>query len=233
MLNSRSCARWALLAASLLPCLAPQALAGTLGSASLVAPLAPGKESRLRFSMPPDFSPAEPVWLVYELVAVSAGGSADGEVDLEQSFEGVQTPISAFYATLKSGDMQSRESAGTIAERLEEISGPRQPEELRQLMGDDLYAAFEALNAGKGRVLIGRRVHRLPAPGKTDAQLLVSVERATGMQPLALTVTLGQGPLPAKFQEKPEDSPFYKAGYAAGISLFGWLVMRFFRRRRT
>jgi hypothetical protein len=220
------------LAAALISCLPIAALAGTLASAALLAPLAPEQESRLMITLPSGFNPAEPVWLVYELVALAPDEDADGSVDLEQSFEGVKTPLQAFYATFKSSDMESRESGGTVAQRLEAISGHREPAELRQLMGNELYSAYAALDSGKGRVLAGRRVQRLPAPEKSDTPLLVSVERAAGMQPLALKVTVGQGALPAQFQEKTEDSAFYKAGYAGGLALFGWLVMRFFRRRR-
>ena len=85
-------------------------------------------------------------------------------------------------------------------------------------------------SADAGRVLVGRAVSRLPAPGTSDAPLLVSVERATGIQPLSLKVTVGQGSLPAEWQEKPQDSIAYKAGFIAGLALFGWLALRIFRR---
>lgn len=85
---------------------------------------------------------------------------------------------------------------------------------------------------GGGQLLGGRLLRRLPPPGTPDATLLVSVERASGMQPVALKVTVGQGSLPPQFQQKPEDSLAYKAGYLAGLAAFGWLVVRLFRRRR-
>jgi hypothetical protein len=209
------------------------ARADTLASAALIAPLAPNNESRLRFAMPPDFAPDKPVWVVYELVAISTDDGGEGEVDFEQSFEGVKTSLPDFYFTFRADDMISRQSGGTVSQRLEQIAGRRDPEELKSQLGENLYSAYQAMNAGKGRVLGGRAVRRLAAPGISDAPLLISVERATGMQPLALKVTVGQGALPTQFQEKPENSPAYKAGYAAGLGLFGWLVMRFFRRRRN
>jgi len=208
------------------------AMADTLGSAALVAPLAPGNESRLNLPMPAGFAPDQPTWVAYELVALSPDDDDEGEVALEQSFEGVQTALPDFFVTLKAKDMLSRESGGTVAQRLEQIAGHRSPQELKEQLGEELHSAFESLNAGKGRVLAGQVVRRLPAPGKTDAPLQISVERATGMQPLALKVTYGQGPLPARLRQKTEDSVAYKAGYAAGLGLFGWLVMRHFRRRR-
>jgi hypothetical protein len=228
----RPALRWTAGAVLLVSGFSVSIFAGTFTSAALLAPLSPGQESRLRFTMPAGFAPDKPVWLVYDLVALSPNDDVEGQVDFEQSFEAVKTPLAAFYVSFKANDMESRKSAGTIAQRLEHIAGQRTPAELKRLMGEQMYAAYESVNAGMGRVMGGRMIRRLPAPGKSDADLLVSVERAQGMQPLALKVTVGQGPLPAQFQQKTEDSLAYKAGYGAGLGVFGWLVMRFFRRRR-
>jgi hypothetical protein len=207
-------------------------MAGTLASGALLAPLAPGQSARLSFAMPPGFAVDQEVWLVHELVALSSADGDSGEVALEQSFEGVKTPLNAFYVVFHADKMDSKASAGTIARLLEQVAGGRGPEELRRDMGAELYAAFAAANAGSGRVLGGRVVSHLPAPGKSDVPLQVSVERAQGMQPLALRVTVGQGQLPPEFQPKVKDFVAYKVGYALGLALFGWLVLRFFRRRK-
>jgi hypothetical protein len=172
------------------------AAGGTLASATLVEPLAPGQQSRLSIPMPTGFAADQEVWVAYELIARPAADDG-GEVGLEQSFEGVMTPAAALFTTFDADSMQSSESADA------------------------------------GRVLVGRALRRLPAPGKTDALLLVSVERATGIQPLSLKVTVGQGSLPAQWQEKPQDSIAYKVGYIAGLGLFGWLALRIFRRVRS
>jgi hypothetical protein len=206
-------------------------LASSLASGTIIAPLAPGQKSSLSFFMPTDFAADKEVWLVYDLVALSPSNDDSGQMDIQQSFEGVMTPLTSFYANFYAHDMDAKKSAGTIAQRLEEVAGHREPEELRRLMGADLYAAYESVNAGKGRVLVGRVVRHLPAPKKSDVPLAVSVQRAQGMQPLAMRVTVGQGELPPEFQEKTQDSWAYKAGYVAGLAFFGWLVLRFFRRR--
>lgn len=209
---------------------ATASLAASLASATLLAPLAPEQESRLSIPMPPQFTAGEEVWVAYELVALSPD-DGDGDIGIEQSFEGVMTPATSLFTTFHAGKMQSTRSAGTIARRLEQIAGPRDREDLRRAMGAEMFAAYEAVNSGEGRMLTGRLIRRLPAPGTTDAPLLVSVERATGMQPVAVKVTVGQGPLPEQFQEKPRDALAYKVGYGLGLMGFGWLVMRFFRRR--
>ncbi|HXC59284.1 MAG TPA: hypothetical protein VN645_08200 [Steroidobacteraceae bacterium] len=206
-------------------------VAGSLAGGTIIAPLAPGQKSSLSFLMPPGFAADKGVWLVYDLVALAPGDDDSGQMDIQQSFEGVMTPLNSFYANFHARDMDSMKSAGTIAQRLEEVAGHREPGELMRLMGADLYAAYESVNAGKGRVLVGRVVTHLSAPGKSDAPLAISVQRAQGMQPLAMRVTAGQGELTTEFQEKAQDSWAYKAGYAAGLAFFGWLVLRFFRRR--
>jgi hypothetical protein len=207
-------------------------LACSLNSGALVAPLAPGQKADLSLGMPPGFAADQEVWVVYDLVALSRDGKDSGEVAMEQAFEGVMTPATALYAIFHADDMESSVSAGTIAQRLEEIAGHREPAELQRLMGAELYAAYESVNAGNGRILTGRLVKRLPAPGRADTPLMISVERAEGIQPLALSVTVGQGALSPEFQPKAEGSWAYKVGYFAGIAFFGWLVLRFFRRRR-
>lgn len=206
-------------------------MAGSLASGTIIAPLAPGQKSSLSFFMPPGFAADKEVWLVYDMVALAPGDDDSGQVDLQQSFEGVMTPLTSFYGYFYACDMDSKKSAGTIAQRLEELAGHREPEELRRLMGAELYAAYESVNAGKGRVLVGRVVQHLSAPKKTDVPLAISVQRAKGMQPLAMRVTVGQGELPQEFRQKTQDSWEYKVGYAAGLAFFGWLVLRFFRRR--
>jgi hypothetical protein len=223
--------RHAATAAALLLGASGTTLAGTLASGALVAPLSPGQDSRLVLALPPGFRADQQVWLVYDLVALAPGDDDSGELGLEQSFERVMTSISSLYVTFRAEDMDSDASAGTIAQRLEEVAGRREPQDLKKLMGADLHAAYEAVNAGTGRILVGRRRSTLPPPGKSDEPLVISVTRATGMQPLALRVTAGQGELPLEFQEKAEDSIFYKLGYLAGLACFGWLVLRFFRRK--
>jgi len=182
-----------------------------LTGGTLIAPLDPGQNPRLSLTMPPGFAADQQVWLVYELVALSPEGDDSGEVGLEQAFEGVMTPLKALYVTFRAGDMESR------------------PEKVKRLIGPEMYATYESVNAGGGRVLGGHVVSYLSAPGKSDVPLLVSVERATGMQPLALRVTVGQGQLPLEFQQKPQDTLAYKIGYILGLVLFGWLLFRFVR----
>ena len=218
-------------AAALLLGFSVTTLAGSLTSSTLLAPLAPEQTSPLSLTMPRGFAADQDVWVVYELVALSPDNDDAAELSIEQSFERVMTPLTALYVTLRAGDMESNASVGTVAQRLEQLVGHREPEELKRLMGTDLYAAYESASADKEGVLGGRVVTRLPPPGKSAEPLQISVERATGMLPLALRITVGQGELSPEFQQQPKDSVLYRAGYFAALAIFGWLVLRFFRRR--
>lgn len=229
-MRSHSC-RWIVATAALGLGFSAAAAAAQLASTVLLTPLAPHQKSSVSIPMPAGLAPDQPVWVAYELVALSATDDGDGELGIEQSFEGVKTSTREFFATFHAREMQAQKSAGTVAAQLEQIAGHHEPAELRQLMGAELHAAYEAVNAGNGRILTGRSVHRLAAPERSDAPLLIAVERAQGMQPVALKVSVGQGDLPREFQQKTEDTGAWKLDYGLGLLAFGWLVMRFFRRR--
>jgi hypothetical protein len=120
-------------------------------------------------------------------------------------------------------------SAGTIAKELEAKIGVQTPEQLKEAFGPELYAAYKALDEKRGSILSGRIVKVYGAPRKTEARLLVSVERATGMQPRAVTIVMGQGDVPS--EDGPAVSRARDKAVAAGIGAFllagfFWLMKR-------
>lgn len=220
-----------LAAASLLA--SGDASANVLARDQLGTPLAPDANSRLSIDTP-GVLPGQPVWVVYEVVAVSASSSPEGEIVLDGSFEGIATPLSDSTVVLQAEAMEASASAGTIGQQLEAIAGPRTSDELRALFGNELYDAYQALNAGSGRILTGRTVKTLPALGSDQGRLLVSVERAGGIQPVLVSVTVGQGDIPAEYRAAPvSSSSAFRAGKLIGILLFFGLIAWFFLRRRN
>jgi hypothetical protein len=225
--------RWiAVTTLALLASLTASAHAGTLATGQLLVPLAPDSESRLRIALPPALAADQPVWVVYDMVALAPDARGEGEISLEGSLEGAITPALDMLVTFHADDMTSNVSAGTVPERLEQIAGRREPAELRAIMGPEMYAAYEALNAGAGRILTDRIVRHLPAPGRNEGLLLVSVERAQGIQPLALQVTAGQGELPASLRPATGGTWAFTLGRIAGGLLFLWLLYWLFVGRR-
>lgn len=206
--------------------------AGTLGTGQLLVPLAPGAEPRLRIFMQSGVAPDQPMWVVYDLVALSPDDSGKGRTALEGSIEGVITPANDMLVTFRADEMESGAGAGTAPEHLAKIAGERSSSELQQLMGSDMYAAYQAFNAGSGRVLTGRIVRHLPPPDTTEAIMLVSVERTEGMQPLSLQVAVGQGELPDSMRPAVDRQWPYRLGRIAGGLLFLWLLYRLFSRKR-
>lgn len=203
----------------------------TLGKSQLLMPLAPAMESRLNIPVQ-GADPSQPFWVVYQLVALSPDSSPKGSIDIEGSFEGVMTPINAMMAIFDSGRMKLTKSAGTLQQILESDGHKRSPEEWRALMGPEMFAAYEAVNAGTGRVAEETLTRSLPSFGKSEGILQVSVQRAQGAQPLALIVTVGQGDIPGSLLPPTESTRAYRFGYLLGIAAFGWLVMRMFRKKR-
>lgn len=212
-----------------------QALAGVLATQQLPTPLAPDMPSNLSIPVPPNVDPNAPIWVAYRVLALSADASPDGEIVLDGSFEGVATPINAAIVIFNADAMTVSTSAGTIKQQFDAMFGQRSPEQMKTLLGAELHAAYEAANAGSGRILDATIVKTLPALGKNDGVLLVSVERASGIQPVGVFVTVGQGDVPASITAAsgiPEASSAYRMGRILGMLVFVGLLYWFFVARR-
>ena len=210
------------------------ALAGVLATRTLPTPLAPDMPSSLSIPVPPSVDPSAPIWVSYRTLALSAEASPSGEIVLDGSFEGVATPFNASTVTFTPDSMTVSTSSGTIKQQFEAMHGQRSPQEMQTLLGAELYAAYEAANAGTGRILDGTVVKTLPALGKTDGVLLVSVERASGLHPVGIIITVGQGDPPAATTPadgNPESSIAYWMGRLFGVFLLLGLLYWFFVAR--
>jgi hypothetical protein len=209
--------------------------AGILARQQLATPLAPDAPSSLSIPMPPNIDPSQPIWVSYRMLALSADTSPSGEIVLDGSFGGIATPINASTVSFSPATMTVSTSAGTIKQQFEASYGQRSAQEMQAILGAELYAAYEAVNAGSGRILDGTVVKTLPALGETEGILLVSVERANGMRPVGVFVTVGQGEIPAEL--KPAESVGSSSAYGAGrifggLLLLGLLYWFFIGRRR-
>lgn len=218
--------RAALAVLVLLAC--PLASAGTLATAMLNVPLAPGSSADTSIAVP-GLDPSRPVWVAYRVIALSADARPRGEVVMETSFEGVATSISDVYARLDADDMDAG-AGSSLAPQLQQITGGRSTAELRAAFGEPLHAAYEAVVAGRGATLDGRIVQTLPAPGRDDAPLDVSVSRAEGMQPVLVAITVGQGEVPEDVAPPVEKQAAFRFGRVLGIlatlGLIGWVILR-------
>ncbi len=209
-------------------------VSAVLATRTLPTPLAPDMPGNLSIPLPPNVDPNAPIWVSYRTLALSADASPTGEIVLDGSFEGVATPINASIARFEPNAMTVSTSSGTIKQQFETMYGQRSPQEMQTLLGADLYAAYEAANAGTGRILDGTIVKTLPALGKTEGVLLVSVERANGLQPVGIFVTVGQGDPPAAttpVDANPESTFAYWMGRLFGVFLLLGLLYWFFVAR--
>ena len=210
------------------------ALAGVLATQTLPMPLAPGMQSHLSIPMPPNVDPNAPIWVSYRTMAISADASPTGEIVLDGSFEGIATPINASIVKFTPDSMAISTSAGTIKQQFEAMHGQRSPQEIQALLGAEHTAAYVATDAGAGRILDGRGAKTLPALGAKEGRLLVSVERASGIQPVGIFVTVGQGDPPAATtlaNGNPESSLTYWVGRLFGVFLLLGLLYWFFVAR--
>lgn len=223
-----STARLRVVIAALVLLACPLARAGTLATAMVNVPLAPGSRPGASITLP-GLDPSRPVWVAYRVIALSADARPRGEVVMEASFEGVATPVSDLYARMEADDMDVG-SGDAVGTQLQQITGGRSTAELKAAFGEDLHAAYEAVVAGRGATLDGKRVQTLPAPGQADVPLDVTVSRASGMQPVLVAITVGQGDVPADVAPSVEKQGAFRFGRALGIlgflGLIGWLVLR-------
>nr|MBP6749379.1 hypothetical protein [Xanthomonadaceae bacterium] len=99
--------------------------AQVLAKAQLATPLAPEMPSHLSVPMPANVDPAQPIWVSYRVLAMSAASSPTGEIVLDGSFEGVQTPLQQTIAHFSPDKMTVTTSAGTIAQQFAATYGQR------------------------------------------------------------------------------------------------------------
>lgn len=92
--------------------------ANELAHGHLLLPMGPDMESRLRLPLQ-GVDPAQPVWVSYQMVALSADPNPTGSVALEGSLEGVQTPLGAMMASFTPRDMTISKGGGTITQQLQ------------------------------------------------------------------------------------------------------------------
>jgi hypothetical protein len=231
----------ALVFAAAVATLAPAlpASAGVLASELLPMPLSPEMQSSTRIYLPESHDPKQPTWVAYQLFAVSPSADPEGEVVVSGMFEREPTPAGASTVVFEPRDLHIVASAGTLQSQFEENFGKRSESELRSMWGDAMYEAYVAVNAGSGRMLDGIANRTLPPLSQGDPILLVGVERASGLQPAGLMVTVGQGEIPAHLQPNVEASGFFKLGLGLGKMLpillllgAGYVVYRVVLARR-
>jgi hypothetical protein len=208
------------------------AFAAILARDQLAVPLAPDMPDRLSIPMPTSVDPNQPIWVAYRVLAMSADSASGGEILLDGSFEGVVTPMTESVVRFTPAGMTVSSSGGTIQQQFEATYGKRDAAQMQALLGPELYAAYQALNAGSGRIFDGSIVKRLPALGKPEGTLLVSVDRATGIRPVGVFVTVGQGDIPPEFGADVAGSAAFGAGRILGILAFLGLLYWFFVGRR-
>ncbi|GAB3734342.1 hypothetical protein GCM10028794_12640 [Silanimonas algicola] len=219
--------------------LAPQAWAGALATKLLPMPLAPGMESSAQLHLPDTFDPGQPTWVSYTLIAISPTDDPQGKVVVTGMFEREPTSPVAGTVLFEPRDLRVTTSAGTIQRQFEQDFGKRSERELRAMWGDAMYDAYVAVNAGTGRLLDGTALRHLPPLSQGDPIVLVGVERAEGLQPAGLLVTVGQGEIPAIHQPNVESTGAFQLGLGLGKLLpillliaLGYVVYRIILARR-
>jgi hypothetical protein len=88
-----------------------------------------------------------------------------------------------------------------LSDQLNAQVGQRKPEELKEIFGDDMYAAYEAINKNEGSYVTGNIIKKYDTGGKRQLVLLATMDRAKGIQPVVVNVIVGQGDIPAEYEK--------------------------------
>lgn len=204
--------------------------AEVLATKQLLTPLIPDATRHMSVPVAVAHDPHQPVWVVYQMVGISAESDPEGEVVVDASFEMVPIPINDSILIFKVSNMKIEKSAGALDERVKAMIGERSPEEMREMFGEEMYAAYLALSKKEGSYVIGNITKTYNVGEPEGLNLLTSVERARGVQPVVLKVIIGQGEIPAEYRDSFLSSLNAEKLIAAIVSLL--LALFFIFRRK-
>lgn len=187
------------LAAVVMPVLAWGAV---LNQVDVPAPLSPqAAKGGIKLASGRLANPDQPLWVSYSLIAVSATEKPKGHLVLDAAPEGVAVPLTETKVLFSPQNMASVPRGSTFADRLQEQVGGRTPEQLQASLGTELAAAYQALLAHQGALYAKTVVRVYPAPHKDEVLLLASLDPATDLQPVLISVAMGQGDVPPEYQD--------------------------------
>lgn len=177
-----------------------------LATELLPTPLAPAApRSRIQLAVA-NLDPVKPVWVSYKLVAASASDKATGEVVLDASFEGVPIKLPDSKVAFPTSKLERSSPGSGMAQQLHANVGDRPRAELESVYGHDLTAVYEALKAERGSVFQGTVVKVYSPVQRQEAVLLASIDRASDIQPLLLSIAIGQGDIPSELSDSGSSS---------------------------
>ncbi|GGY81818.1 hypothetical protein GCM10011613_28150 [Cellvibrio zantedeschiae] len=176
------------------------AQAAVLATSQLVTPLIPGSQKSLSIDLL-SIDPKQPVWVIYQMVGVSADAKPEGEMVLDSSFEMIPLSMGDSVVVFKPKNMEIVKATKGLGDQLTANVGERKPEELKAMFGADMYAAYEAISRNEGTYLTGTIVKEYQTDGKRDVRLMTSFNRVKGIQPVMLNVIVGQGEIPARYKQ--------------------------------
>ena len=167
-----------------------------LATEQLSMPLAPAAPKR-NLSLPvAHLDPDKQVWVSYSLLAASASEKATGDVVLDASFEGIPISLPNNLVTFKPSKLQRSQPGAGSGEKVQSMVGDRPPAELEKTLGRDLSVIFESLKQRRGSAYQGTIVKVYGPLRRREAVLIGSFQLPSDVQPLVLSVSVGQGEIP-------------------------------------
>lgn len=183
----------------------PLASSTMIGQAQFIAPLSPDNPKGVldvRGSVKADVS--QPIWVKYHVIAISAQEKPEGRITIDAAPELVRVPMGEGLVHFSADDMDIVPRSGKFAEMFNQQAGSKTPEEIAEYFGPNLAQAIVALKENKGSMLEKTIIKTYAAPPDEVLALLASIEKAEGIYPAYVQITMGQGDIPATAAEKQE-----------------------------
>jgi len=225
----------ALISTALLLGFSPLAGAAVLARDELLTPFAPQAPRKALSLQATSIDPSKPIWVSYSVLAISASERPSGDLVLEASFDGIALPLTDSRMSFAADRMTSMPRTGTLVGGLDAEVGKRSKEELDEALGPELNAALQALVAKKGTILGKTIVKTYAATGRNEVRLLASFVKSSAVQPMSLTVVVGQGEIPAESKDafsKYTTDPSWNGKVLAAVISFAFAAVWVFKKFR-
>lgn len=210
----------------------PAAFSTIIGQGQFVAPLSPqNPKGDLRVVSATKANTSEPIWVKYEVIALSAEEKPKGRITIDAAPELVQVAMSEEMVHFSADDMELLTPSGKFGEQFKQQAGDRTSEELNETFGNNLGQAIAAFRDNKGAMLEKTIIKTYSAPPNEDVVLLASVLNAEGIYPAFIQITMGQGDMPVSDNDKKKS--LFKDKFIAiliGFGIAGFLLFRKFTK---
>ena len=167
-----------------------------------------------------------PVWVISKFVASPEDTSGDGKAVFDLMPDGVPVPAGTSFSTFETAHMAPLDPDQMISITMSGVTKSLTQDDLRDLMSEEDFAAFEESVAASKPLRQLINVNRYAVPGE-ETFFSVSALTMENIRPISLELVIGQGPIPPDVQQyidRTNRSWLYRYRYTL-LAFFSVLVL--------